>query len=109
MNSNLYKGSLETIVLELLSKHSEMYGYQITKSVKEISGGEIEIKEGSLYPLLHKMESKGLIASTLKSVGNRDRKYYALSDEGKKERVRMVDEMSNYLSIMKNILQPKLS
>lgn len=109
MDSNIYKGSLETIVLELLSKHEEMYGYQITKSVKELSGGEIEIKEGSLYPLLHRMESKGLITSKLKNVGNRDRKYYCLSEEGKLERIRLVKEMTGFLNIMNHIIQPKFT
>jgi DNA-binding PadR family transcriptional regulator len=107
MNSNLYKGSLETIVIDLLSKHKEMYGYQITKLVKELSHGSIEIKEGSLYPLLHKMESKGLIESYILNIGNRDRKYYKLSEKGHTEKSRILAEMETYLTVMKSLLNPK--
>lgn len=107
MKSNLYKGSLETIIIDLLSKHKEMYGYQITKLVKELSNGSIELKEGSLYPLLHKMESKELINSFIVNIGNRDRKYYKLSEKGKVEKPRILKEMDAYLNLMRTLLNPK--
>jgi DNA-binding PadR family transcriptional regulator len=107
MNPNLYKGSLETILIDLLSKHKEMYGYQMTKMVKELTTGEIEIKEGSLYPLLHKMEAKGLIESTIRNIGNRDRKYYQLSEKGNEEKRQMVDELQEYIAVMQSLLKPK--
>jgi DNA-binding PadR family transcriptional regulator len=79
----------------------------MTKIVKELTRGQIEIKEGSLYPLLHKMEAKGLIESITKNIGNRDRKYYHLSKKGKEEKNTMLKEMEEYLAIMNNLLQPK--
>ena len=109
MNSKLYKGSLETIILKLLSEKQEMYGYQITQEVKEASGDEIHIKEGSLYPLLHRMEADGLIIADLKPYGKRMRKYYRLTDKGNKTTSDMIEEMSRYLSMMQQILKPKLS
>lgn len=109
MDSKIYKGSLEVIILKLLGEHTEMYGYQITKAVKEISDGNIEIKEGSLYPLLHRMEGRGVITSTLRTEGNRPRKYYALSKDGAKESVKLMDEMNEYIDMMQRILNPKLA
>ena len=52
--TNLYKGSLTTIVLKLLSETTKMYGYEITQKVKAIT-------EGALYPLLHKLEAENII------------------------------------------------
>lgn len=107
MDANLYKGSLETIVMKLLSEQQEMYGYEITKKVKELSDGEINIKEGSLYPLLHRMEAKSIISSETKPFGNRMRKYYHLTEKGKKETFTIIKEMEKYLGIMQHILHPK--
>lgn len=109
MNSKLYKGSLETIILKLLSEQQEMYGYQITQEVKITSGDEIHIKEGSLYPLLHRMEADGLIEAELKPFGKRMRKYYRLTEKGTRDTSIMIDEMSRYLDMMQHILTPKLS
>ena len=54
-NSKLYKGSLSTIILKLLSKEDKMYGYEITQRVKELTKGELKITEGALYHALHKL------------------------------------------------------
>ena len=54
-NSQLYKGSLTTIVMKLLEENGRMYGYEITQKVKEITKGELKITEGALYPALHKL------------------------------------------------------
>jgi PadR family transcriptional regulator PadR len=56
--SNLYKGCLEPIILKLLRENKRMYGYEITRKVKEITSGEFQITEGALYPLLHRLEAE---------------------------------------------------
>lgn len=60
-NQKLYKGSLQTIILKLLEKQDKMYGYEITRKVKELTKGELKITEGALYPALHKLEAEGLL------------------------------------------------
>lgn len=45
--SQLYRGSLTTIILKLLEENGEMYGYEITQRVKELTQGDLEIKEGA--------------------------------------------------------------
>ena len=44
-----------------------MYGYQLTQRAKELTEGELEMTEGALYPLLHKLESDGLIYSEIQN------------------------------------------
>ena len=73
------------IILSILSD-GESYGYEIIQKVKKISSGQIEYKDGTMYPVLHKMEKKGLIESFWKlSENGRKRKYYRIKDSGKKQ------------------------
>ena len=59
--SQLYKGSLNTIIMKLLEENGRMYGYEITQKVKELTIGELTITEGALYPSLHKLEADDLL------------------------------------------------
>lgn len=107
MNTNqLYKGSLSTIILKLLGDNGRMYGYQITQEVKKISGGEFTITEGALYPMLHKLEGEGLLDVEMEMNGNRMRKYYSLTKNGKKEAVNRFAEMQEFIRNMQSLLNP---
>jgi len=108
MNSKLLRGSLETIVIKLLHDNKEMYGYEITQKVKEITTGELKLTEGALYPTLHKLEAKGILSVETKSIGNRYRKYYSLTKSGKKELKQQMSDMESYISNMILLLGPKL-
>ena len=61
------KGSTSTLILSLLSDEP-MYGYQITQELQRRSGGYFSMKEGLLYPALHRMEQDGLLKSEWRSV-----------------------------------------
>lgn len=108
-NSKLYKGSLNTIILKLLSEHDKMYGYEITQKVKAITQGELKITEGALYPALHKLEAEGFLDVEIHKVDNRLRKYYKLTEQGTKETVSRLDELAEYLKIMQGFITPKLA
>jgi PadR family transcriptional regulator PadR len=95
--NSLYKGTLQNIILKLLSKEVKMYGYQITQRAKELTEGELEMTEGALYPLLHKLENDGLITSEIQKINGRDRKYYLLTEKGKKQQAVQENEMKSYL------------
>lgn len=103
-NSQLFKGSLTTIVLKLLSEHGRMYGYEMTKKVKEQTNGGLCITEGALYPALHKLEADGLIQVSIEQVGNRPRKYYCLTKTGKKEVKNKLKELGLFISQMQALL-----
>lgn len=101
--NSLYKGTLQNIILKLLSKEVKMYGYQITQRAKELTEGELEMTEGALYPLLHKLEADGIITSEVQEINGRSRKYYLLTEKGKRQQETQEDEMRSYLFNLKTI------
>jgi len=109
MNSNLFRGSLDTILLKMLSDRESMYGYELTKKIKEKTNGEVKIKEGSLYPALHRLEKKGFIRSKVRKVDGRMRKYYSLSDTGKTEVATQTEEMKSFIKNLNLILHPNIA
>ena len=108
-NSQLYKGSLNTIIMQLLEEQGRMYGYEITQKVKEITKGELNITEGALYPALHKLEAEGLLDVEVEKVDNRLRKYYKLTEKGTTETVNRLAELEEFIKNMQTIVNPKLS
>ena len=108
-NNELFKGTLQTIILKLLSEHSRMYGYEITQKVKLITQGELLLKEGALYPALHKLEAEGLLDTATEVVDNRVRKYYSLSESGEKEVVNKLQEAKEFISQLQSLLNLKPS
>jgi len=100
ISKELVGASAIPIILSILDKN-ESYGYEIMQSVKELSNNRIEWKEGSLYPVLHKLEKNGLIKSLWKMAENgRHRKYYAINKKGRKA---LQDEIDNW-TLVHNML-----
>jgi DNA-binding PadR family transcriptional regulator len=81
-SKELIAASTIPIVLEVL-KQGDNYGYAIIKRVQEISGGALNWKEGTLYPVLSKLEDRKLIQSYQRDENGRTRKYYRLRPAGK--------------------------
>ena len=108
-NSQLYKGSLNTIIMKLLEEQGRMYGYEITQKVKDITKGELKITEGALYPALHKLEAEGVLEVEVENVDNRLRKYYKLTEKGTTETVNRLTELEEFIKNMQTIVNPKLS
>jgi PadR family transcriptional regulator, regulatory protein PadR len=106
-NNPLFKGSLTTIILNLLSSEDKMYGYEITRKVKELSEGGLALTEGALYPALHKLEADGLVEVSIENIGNRARKYYRLTRNGKKEAKNKLIELNSFIGQIQTILQLK--
>jgi len=107
-NQKLYKGSLQTILLKLLSEEEKMYGYEITQRVKKITDGALNITEGALYPALHKLEASGFLDVEIQKVDNRLRKYYKLTEQGTKETVNRLEELEDFIATMQLMMLPKL-
>jgi PadR family transcriptional regulator, regulatory protein PadR len=83
IRKELVAASAEPLILSLLSK-GESYGYAIIQEVKARSGGQLQWTDGMLYPVLHRMEHRGLIkARWAESETGRKRKYYSLKKDGK--------------------------
>lgn len=83
INKELLKGSTTLLVLRLLETEN-MYGYEMIKDLKERSEGVFELKEGTLYPILHSLEESGLIDSYWDESTAKKRKYYTITKEGRK-------------------------
>lgn len=98
MKNSLYKGTLKNIILKLLKEEGKMYGYQMSKKAKELTRGDLELTEGALYPILHKLEREGVIVAELRKVNGRERKYYLLSEQGRKQQAKHEQEMKIYLN-----------
>ena len=103
-SKELLKGTLKTIILKLLSESDQMYGYQITQKVKEITEGKINLTEGALYPALHKLEADGLLTTEKIEVGNRVRKYYRLTKTGNSSAIEKVEELKEFMETLKAII-----
>ncbi|MDI9364065.1 MAG: helix-turn-helix transcriptional regulator [Flavobacterium sp.] len=105
--SSLYKGCLEPIIMRLLSDNDRMYGYQITQMVKKITKGELKITEGALYPLLHRLEERGILETESENIGNRVRKYYKLTNVGTKQTSVAMEELKTFMQSLQLIINPQ--
>lgn len=78
------KGVLDMLVLKLLS-HEQKYGYQLISELKEKSGELFVLKEGTLYPVLYRLEDDGLVESCWSGPNGKQmaRKYYQITEQGK--------------------------
>jgi len=108
-SKELIKGTLSTIILKLLASHGKMYGYEITQRVKLLSDEKILIKEGSLYPALHKLKDDGLVQAEKETIDNRVRKYYSLTTKGQELAESKVSELNQFIATIQNILVAKPS
>ena len=80
------QGSLELLVLKILSRRAPLHGYAIMAAVEEISGDVLHIEEGSLYPALHRMEeARSIRASWMTKDNGRRMRVYELTVEGRKQ------------------------
>ena len=75
-------GSTAVLLLKLLEE-KDMYGYEMIKKLKETSENVFELKEGTLYPILHALEEKRYITSYWDESSSKKRKYYSITKKGK--------------------------
>ncbi|MBN8826583.1 MULTISPECIES: PadR family transcriptional regulator [unclassified Spirosoma] len=82
-NKELVAAAMVPLVLSILTQQ-ENYGYEIIRQVRELSGGKLDLAEGTLYPVLRKLEQRGLVESFWQTAQNdRHRKYYRLKEQGR--------------------------
>ncbi|AJA46681.1 PadR-like family transcriptional regulator [Clostridium pasteurianum DSM 525 = ATCC 6013] len=97
MDKEILKGSLDIILLLLLSPNS-MYGYAIAKQIKKLANNSLEIGEGTLYPALKRLEEKKYLDSYW---GVKNRKYYKTTEKGK---IELKNKLDNW-NIVNNLIQ----
>ena len=82
-NPPFMSGVPELLLLRLLDQ-SEMYGYELVRTIRTATGEAISLGEGVIYPVLHSLERNGSLKSRRKAVGGRTRVYYSLTSKGRK-------------------------
>ncbi len=104
VNKELLKGSTVILILSLLEQKS-MYGYEMIKELQKKSNGVFEFKEGTLYPILHSLEASSFIESYWEeNEGVRKRKYYKITEAGKKEAKEKQQEWKVFTEAMGQVL-----
>lgn len=100
ITSDLIRGHTETIIMSHLRDH-DSYGYEINKAIQELSDGQYELKEATLYGAFRRLENNGYIISYWgdETTGAR-RRYYRITDEG---RVYLEDCLKEWLNA-KNLI-----
>jgi PadR family transcriptional regulator PadR len=90
-NPPFMSGVPELLVLRLLGSQ-EMYGYEIVRAVKLVTGEAISLGEGVIYPVLHGLEKSGALKARRKAVNGRTRVYYSVTPKGRTRFERLSSE-----------------
>lgn len=100
MNIQYKKGVIELCVLSALSK-SDMYGYEISTLISQ----EIDISDGTVYPILRKLKSEGLVTTYLSEIsGGPPRKYYSITALGKQRFIADAKAWLEFSNVVNNII-----
>ena len=104
LDSELLKGTTVLLLLVLLEE-GPLYDYRIAKEVEARSGGLLEVKEGALYPVLHKIERDGLVEGfwQVQDDGTR-RKYYRLTGAGQRAAQRKREEWRTFVGAVGRVM-----
>lgn len=110
----LKKGVIEILILKLLSQE-KMYGYQLLQELDNKSNGVFKMKEGTLYPVLYRLEDNGYITSIWEDSGSKDpgrrsmpRKYYQITESGQIELGNLVSDLKNITNAVSLILEEEI-
>lgn len=99
------RGSLDLLVLKTLSL-SATHGWGISQRVQQISGGEFEMNQGSLYPALQRLEKEGLIMSDWDVTdNNRQARYYRLTAAGRRALGNEVESWKRFSAALDTVLR----
>ena len=101
----LKRGSLELIVLHLLDG-GEAYGYEIVSRLTADTDGVLEVSDGTLYPVLYRLERGGFVSVRWETPERGvPRKYYQLTDRGREELARLTHEWTSFAQAMARLLR----
>ncbi len=104
-NKELKRGTLEMILLHLISER-QMYGYELASTLEKKGGSLFRIKEGTLYPILYRLEKAGYIESRWETLERGvPRKYYRLTGTGAKYMNARLDEWKEFTAAIERLLE----
>ena len=103
VDKSLLTGSMTMLILKLLSE-KDMYGYEMIDTLRKKSQNVFELKAGTLYPLLHGLEEKGMLKVYEQEFLGKTRNYYSITKEGKKLLKSKTEEWNEYSGAIANVL-----
>ncbi len=104
VDKNLIGGSVNLLILTLLDEN-DMYGYQIIKEIDLRSDSTFQFKEGSLYPVLHKLKNNGYVeAYKQKGENGKDRIYYKITKKGQKQLVEQKEQWNLFSTSVNKVI-----
>jgi PadR family transcriptional regulator, regulatory protein PadR len=105
LNRELKRGTLDMILLKLLADRP-MYGYELGSTLANRGGKAFQIKEGTLYPVLYRLENDGLIDSQWETLERGvPRKYYHLTPVGKDQLEVLIDEWQEFFRSVNRLIE----
>ncbi len=104
---DLLQGTLDMLILKAVSL-GPLHGYGVLLRIQQISGEQLEIQQGSLYPALYRLEHQGLIASEWgESDNKRKAKFYSLTATGRRQLHAETEKWNRMASLIASILSTK--
>lgn len=104
-NTDALRGSLDLLILKTLSLEP-MHGWGISQRVQQISGGVLEVNQGSLYPALQRLEKEGLVKSRWgTTTNNRRARYYELTSAGRRALGEEVESWRRFAAGLEAVLR----
>jgi PadR family transcriptional regulator, regulatory protein PadR len=101
---DLLQGTLDVLILKAVSL-GPLHGYGVLLRIQQVSGEQLQIQQGSLYPALYRLEHQGLISSEWgESDNNRKAKFYQLTSAGRRQLHRETEKWSRMASLIASIL-----
>lgn len=93
-----------TLMILSLINERDMYGYEIIETLKKTSNEVFNLKEGTLYPILHRLEQQGFLKSYQKTVENKKRKYYKITKKGVTQLAEEKESWKIYSNAISNVV-----
>ena len=104
-SGDLLQGTLDMLILKTLTRGA-MHGYAITEYIQETTDDVLKVEEGALYPALHRLELRGLLASEWGvSDNNRRAKYYRLTAAGRRQLAAETEHWGRMTSAIARVLE----
>jgi PadR family transcriptional regulator PadR len=105
--TGVLQGTLDLMVLRTLETMGPQHGFGLAKRIQQISGGVLDLNQGTLYPALLRMEQRGWIQSNWgTSDSNRRARFYSLTRAGRKQVGRESQDWTRMVALMERFLRP---
>jgi PadR family transcriptional regulator, regulatory protein PadR len=103
-NPDFLNGVPELLILSLVARRP-MYGYELVQAIRRSTGGTLDFGEGCIYPVLHRLESEGLLGGRRETIGGRSRVVYRATAKGAKRLAGTAAQWQNIVAAVCRVLQ----